>query len=376
MTTYYLSTDGDDANPGTEAEPFGSLPQLLSVLAAGDTGLVRGGTYTPVGYADGSAQEGTETNPITLESYQDESVVFDFGTDSYGGLRLWNCAYWELRGFTILNAPSYGLYLFGGTHHTIVENVTVDGAGGDPNTSGAGINLYNAPDTTVRNCVARNCYDPSSGGGNADGIAAESSPRAVIEDCVSHGNSDDGFDLWQTTETTLRRCWAFGNGSDPDGNPAGDGDGFKLGGGNVSGNNRIERCVAYGNRNRGFDDNTATRRLTVIHCTAFDNPINYRFGCRFQGTESTCVDHRLANNLSSDGQIHLSPLVDSRSNSWDLGLTDPGFISTDPDDDEFLRLSAASPAVDAGADIGLAYSGSAPDLGAFEWEANETTGER
>jgi len=358
MADYYLATDGDDGNAGTESAPFGTLEGLLGALGAGDTGYVRGGTYNPTGFTDGSQQQGTESSPIRLEAVAGETVVFDFGNDTYGGLRLWDCAYWELRGFEVRNAPSYGVYLFGGTHHCTVENVTVDGSGGDPNTSGAGIYLYNAPDNVVRNCVARNAYDPSSGGGNADGFAAEAAIRSVFEDCVSHGNSDDGFDFWQAEDQTVRGCVAYENGYDPDGNEAGDGNGFKLGGGSgPSGGHRVERCVSYRNAARGFHYNDANVPVEVFNCTAWENPTNFWFAE---------VEHVLRNNLSVDGSESLGSAVDDAFNSWNLSVSSPSFASTNPGSDDFLRLSPDSPAIDAGTDVGLPYEGSAPDLGAYE----------
>jgi hypothetical protein len=354
---YYLAPDGDDANPGTESEPFGTLQTLLSALSAGDLGYVRGGTYYPTGFADGSAQNGTDSAHIRVEGYPGEDVVFDFGNDTYGGLRLWDCAYWELRNFTVRNAPSYGIYLYGGTQYTLLENVTVDGSGGDANTSGAGINLFNAPDTTIRNCISKHNYDPSSGGGNADGFAAESSPRCLIEDCVSHGNSDDGFDLWKAENETVRRCVAYDNGWDPDGNTAGDGNGFKLGGGATSGGHRIERCVSYQNRSRGFHYNEADIPVELYNCTAWDNPTNYWFAE---------VEHVLRNNVSYQGTVSMGSAADHQYNSWNLGIDNPSFESTEPTSSDFLRLSADSPAIDAGTDVGLNYTGEAPDLGAYE----------
>jgi len=362
MAEYYLATDGDDANSGSDSAPFGSLQGLMGTLSAGDTGYVRGGTYTPTGFADGSGQQGTESDPIVLQAVAGEDVVFDFGGDSYGGLRLWNCAYWELRGFTVRNAPSYGVYLFGGTHHSVVESITVDGSGGDSNTSGAGIYLYNAPDNVVRNCVSRNNYDPSSGGGNADGFASEGSPRSLFADCVSHGNSDDGFDFWQAENDTIRRCVAFDNGYAPDGTAAGDGNGFKLGGGDTSGNHRVERCVSYRNAVQGFHYNEADLPVDVYNCTAWDNPTNFWFAD---------VAHVLRNNLSAEGSESLGSAVDDAANSWNLGIDQPSFASTDPSSPDFLRLSTDSPAIDAGTDVGLSFAGEAPDLGAYETGADD-----
>jgi hypothetical protein len=45
-STFYLSTTGNDANPGTEAQPFASLVTAIGAVNAGDTLYIRGGRYT------------------------------------------------------------------------------------------------------------------------------------------------------------------------------------------------------------------------------------------------------------------------------------------------------------------------------------------
>ena len=43
--TYYVATNGSDSNPGTQSQPFQTVQKGLSVLQAGDTLYLRGGTY-------------------------------------------------------------------------------------------------------------------------------------------------------------------------------------------------------------------------------------------------------------------------------------------------------------------------------------------
>jgi hypothetical protein len=73
--------------------------------------------------------------------------------------------------------------------------------------------------------------------------------------------------------------------------------------------------------------------------------------------------------------------VQSSFNSWDLGLTpsssdfeslsDSGFMGPRNADGSlpnlnFLKLRAGSQMIDRGTNVGLPYSGVAPDLGAYE----------
>jgi hypothetical protein len=80
---FYVATTGDDANPGTYAEPFETLAQAqLAVRSAWPTATdaikvwVRGGTY----YLDstlefGTADSGSETVPVSYAGYSNETVV-------------------------------------------------------------------------------------------------------------------------------------------------------------------------------------------------------------------------------------------------------------------------------------------------------------
>ena len=82
--------------------------------------------------------------------------------------------------------------------------------------------------------------------------------------------------------------------------------------------------------------------------------------------------------------------ADSWPNSWDselgLTLTDNDFLSLDdsmmtaprnPDgsipQNDFLKLAPGSAAIDKGVDIGMPFVGAKPDLGAFEYDPNETS---
>ena len=81
---YYVAPAGDDANPGTQAQPFASLQKTQDVVKAGDTVWVRGGTYpivTPANSGAGIAltKSGTsDTMRIKYWAYQGETPVFDF----------------------------------------------------------------------------------------------------------------------------------------------------------------------------------------------------------------------------------------------------------------------------------------------------------
>lgn len=76
-TTYYLATNGSDSNPGTLLEPFATINYAYSVLASGDTLIIREGTYY------GILQIISKDN-VTIKNYEDEKVIIQNGHDSIG----------------------------------------------------------------------------------------------------------------------------------------------------------------------------------------------------------------------------------------------------------------------------------------------------
>jgi hypothetical protein len=72
QTTYYIATNGNDGNAGTQAAPWASITHAAAVTAAGDTVLVEDGTYNIVsGGFRGDwaiASNGASGSPITYKS--------------------------------------------------------------------------------------------------------------------------------------------------------------------------------------------------------------------------------------------------------------------------------------------------------------------
>lgn len=88
--TYYVSTSGNDANPGTSDRPWRNLQKCAaSPIRAGDTCIVRSGTYAaPSGKyvtinIGGSAPSGTSSQPITIKSEKTNGAVVIVPSTSY-----------------------------------------------------------------------------------------------------------------------------------------------------------------------------------------------------------------------------------------------------------------------------------------------------
>jgi hypothetical protein len=67
-STYYVSPDGSDTAAGTEAAPFRTIQKAASLVDAGDTVVVRAGTYAGFQLGWGFPQSGTATRPITFKA--------------------------------------------------------------------------------------------------------------------------------------------------------------------------------------------------------------------------------------------------------------------------------------------------------------------
>ena len=72
--TYFVSTSGSDANPGTSSLPWRTIQHGLNQLTAGDTLRVVAGIYNEKVEIDVS---GMPDNVITVMSHGDGEVVLD-----------------------------------------------------------------------------------------------------------------------------------------------------------------------------------------------------------------------------------------------------------------------------------------------------------
>ena len=104
--TYYVATTGDDANPCTQSSPCRTIARGSSVLSAGDTLLIRSGTYTESltnGYQGFSWRNGTSWDNLTrYTNYPNETVVLQPFDSVYGVMQFGNTTlYVEVSGLVM-----------------------------------------------------------------------------------------------------------------------------------------------------------------------------------------------------------------------------------------------------------------------------------
>jgi hypothetical protein len=382
--SYYVSNAGLDTNPGTVDAPFKTIAKGLNSMAAGDTVLIRGGVY-PLSTTISVSKIGTDSTRYHLRSYPGERVVLDFTTQSSSdGLKL-NGQYWHVYGIEIKKSAHNGIAI--NSHNNIVEFCATY------ENRNTGLQLGNgASNNRIINCDSYFNYDPPSGG-NADGFAPKLDVGTgnYFYGCRAWQNSDDGWDGYMRPAdnvfTTIENSWAFMNGYLRDNSviATGNGNGFKMGGGDTTNkdslrhNATLVRCIAFDNRVKGFDQNNNRGTMILLNCTGYRNGAeNYKISSFIRVSESLVVK----NSVELGGKVSLATFARQTTNSWTIPIpvSTSDFISVDTTgirgprkadgslpDVPFLRLAAGSALINAGTNIGLAYSGAAPDLGAYEF---------
>jgi hypothetical protein len=325
-TQYYMAVSGNDDNPGTPDRPFATLARAASMLKAGDTLLVRGGTYK----AQPSVrlkQSGTPLDPIRIYAAEGPRPVLEFGTETAPGITI-RGAWWHVKGLTITKAQGNGIRLIDPNAHDITLECVTARANGN-----TGFHLdKGVSSNTLVNCDSYENYDAPRHGQDADGFAAKHDigPGNRFQSCRAWNNSDDGFDCYLAgNAVTFENCYAWRNGVNLWSDEAfeGNGNGFKLG--KLKGAHQVIRCVVWDQPQRGFDLNGNTSGVTITNCTAFHCKVNFYIS----GAAENIDRNVLRGNLSFEGGITIDSKVYERDNSWnmpDLYITQADFVSLDP----------------------------------------------
>ena len=181
-TTYYVATSGNDANPGTQAQPFLTIGKGVLMASSGDTILAGVGTFAEhiVWTAKSLNVQGAE--------YANQSVINGLGSGTC--LTLTNVPTTaSLEGFTIRNGLSStsaggGMYN-SGSHLTIANCNFIANTGG--RFIGGGI--FN----TGSNPTVTNCTFTENNGSAGGGIYNSGSHPTIVNRVFTHnGATGDG----------------------------------------------------------------------------------------------------------------------------------------------------------------------------------------
>lgn len=380
---YFVSPSGNDADSGTIDKPFLTITNGLRVIGNGGLLYLRDGTYVQA-YKMSLSKTANPTNRIRLWAYPGETPVIDNTgiASSTDGISI-SGHWYHLKGIKQEFATHNGINISGNSN--IVENCVVysNGNTGLHITGGSSGSTYPAYNL-ILNCDSYLNYDPPIGG-NADGFSAKWNlgPGNVFSGCRAWWNSDDGWDLWMgNSPVTITNCWAFWTGTNywNSSSFAGNANGFKLGGNYVGAPHRLVRSAAFANMANGIDQNNNVAGLTVDNCTSWAN-VSKNFNLSHGANTNA---HVVRNNVSIAGgsSDSFTSGTLATNNSWQVLspaastndvqsvatslVTGPRQADGSLPDLPFLRPVSAGRLIDQGVYIGEPYSGSAPDLGAYE----------
>ena len=237
---YYVSTTGDDDNPGTKAAPFKTLLRAQAAASSGDLVYIRGGRYTDftVPETDNPFEDVYHyVNPIsksgiTYEAYPgDPRPVFDFSnvpTDQRVAAFYIQTNVTDVNfiGFDVTGVKvgsqkqSEAFRIAGGANFVDMAAYGNEGNGFYFTMDGTGV---------VLNSDAHDNIGPTAtSAGNTDGFGGHAKNVWFIGDRSWH-NSDDGFDsITSPGRVSFIDDWAFGQHGNQNG--IGDQNGFKVGG--------------------------------------------------------------------------------------------------------------------------------------------------
>lgn len=423
--TYYAAPAG--AGNGTSYSSPCTLSQGINKLTnAGDTLYLLGGQYD-LDKTTISDKTGTSSKYIVISGYPGEKAILDFRTTAYGtrGLQVAKtCTYLHIKDLTLRYSGKNNLYNEGS--YCIFENLDIYGSADTGcQMKVGGYNLIknvDSHDNFDYELDKSGNLTACDFGGNADGFADKQHSGAPNHyyGCRSWNNSDDGWDFFQrvtTEETVIEHCVCYKNGpasydmrnhpryntdkawfeqfkdgryvTDADGNTVyvtldkypnmGNGNGFKLGGNSTQHNVLVHHCLSVANSVKGYDQNSDAGAVRLYNNTAYMNNADYSFynanGCTLD--IENCISYQ-----SKNANTFLDDIVKvNKNNSWSSGfsVSAADFQSLDTteitaarqadgslSEGQLLRLANGSKLIDAGVDVGLTYTGTAPDLGCYE----------
>lgn len=433
--SYYVAPDGADGDGrGSINEPWQNLAYAVTVVSPGDTIFMRGGTHLMHEvYVDRNrGRGGAPGQYLTIKAYPGEEPILEYGSRRLiiwadyvrveglyftGTEDLWRCDAFG-TGLQIVNnkfvgpQPQFGAIETGGTDILIEGNEIRLESGG--NTRDHGIYVHAGENITIRNNIIAgsqgyglHVFDqPKSGGTDTlvlknfvieDNVIQESRTRAgiivaktddngqvrienlTIQNNVISGNALSGIVVKNVNEAdpggvienvTIQNNVISENGlagiivstfneSRPE---------------NIK-NIKIQKNIIFGNLENGVKIFPGTD-IRVYNNTFHQNDYAQIY---MQGE----LNIDIKNNIFSAGEgpyrhsgtVELSrnlyyPELATNIEDGNPVVADPAFMDLESDD---FHLQAGSPAIDAGVDVGLPFTGAAPDIGAYEFNDTPTS---
>jgi hypothetical protein len=393
--TYYVSKSGSDGNSCSQAQSqsaaMSSINRGVSCLRAGDTLLVRGGTYAE-GLDSPTMGSGTDWNsPVRVAAYPGETVWMKPPAGPAAVIYLTSQRYVEFDGINLdaSNATSArhmgGLWINWETdtvtaHHIRFQNADITGnrIGGDLQTSYQGINIAVPSGGGVGFNELLNVRIYGTGGPNANYGMYIHGSNNVMDGCDIYDVGYMGIQIYNDggatpTGNIIRnnRIHDITQGMDA-----------RRMGILVAGNNTL----VYNNIIYNINANGSYSQGSTAAISAFAGTGNKIFNNTIVNNRSTAIDLGSVSNTEVRNNITYGNAFEGILSSGGTGTTlstnlfgiDAQFVNTGAGD---FHLKSGSPAIDAGTNVAAVSTditntprpqGKSYDIGAYEFSTSAT----
>lgn len=207
---YYVSTSGNNANPGTSTSPWRTIQYAASKATAGNTVYIRGGTYNEsvTVKVSGSSSGGY----ITFQSYPGETAILD-GTGlipptsgNHGLINIVDHSYIKIAGLEIRNYSAsstsqvpVGIWISGASNNIQIQsnhihNIANTARSGNANALGLGVYGTN-PTSAISNLIIDGNTLDHLTLGSSESLALDGNVQNwSITNNVIHDNNNIGID--------------------------------------------------------------------------------------------------------------------------------------------------------------------------------------
>ncbi|MBL8038271.1 MAG: right-handed parallel beta-helix repeat-containing protein [Nitrospira sp.] len=376
--TYYVSTTGNDSNPGTLNQPFKSFQKGVQPLQPGDSLYIRGGLYTEQIDLQTPNKTGTAGKYITIGGYQGETVILQFADTAslgYGPIKArGNRGYFIfehmiLDGSASSDTSRSGWAIRDGNHHFTLRNLEIK------NFKNVSAVLVSANDVTIQNCKLHDQVSTLKTTGTYHyGIYFHDGANGLIEGTDIYNNAGGGLQIYPGPINTL----VVRNNTIHDNNTKTT---IHIGGIVIATDKvqtitdvRVYNNIIYNNGSSPSSGIAPGIRVGGVQTRIFNNTVYNNKGYGIVNNDRTAA---IQNNIvfgNVQGDIYdLGP-----SSHIDHNLsTDPKFVKPETFD---FRLQPNSPAIDGGYTVSDVVTdfrnmsrpiGTAYDVGAYEGDGSD-----
>ncbi len=170
---YYIAVTGSDINSGSITSPWATFDHAMTQIKPGDTLIIKDGTYYQ---SLNITVSGTETNTVTIKAENDGGTIID------GEHIRKPC---EIKGTDSNHI-----------HDIIVKGINCK------NSKGKVFIISLADRISIKRVSAYN-----AGVGNNHQFLVYRGNNVLLEDTVASGSGRALYDIYESQNTTLRRCW-------------------------------------------------------------------------------------------------------------------------------------------------------------------------